>query len=94
MNHVVSNEFKMPSVYVDVVSPEDSTDFVDNRRPRHLDAIRFENRVDIVGTDLVDVHDVTCALPYASDVGALTFNNVLHPSSQPRRKAQIQNTPF
>jgi hypothetical protein len=52
-HHVVRDELEMPRVDVDLVHVEHARDLAQDRLPRRLDAVRAQDRVDVVRVDRV-----------------------------------------
>ena len=73
--HVVSDELQMPAVHLDVVRAENATHLSQDRRTRHLNTVRLQDRVDIVRVHVVLVDDallqVRSEVPDPRQVGAV-----------------------
>ncbi len=72
-HHIVRDQLEVAPVHIDAVHGENALHLAQNRRTRHLDAVRLQDRVDVVRVDLVFFQDacVACAgkCPHPTQIG-------------------------
>jgi hypothetical protein len=52
-NHIISNQFQVASIDLNVVRPKNTTHLVQDGSASHFHSVSLQNRVDVVGVDVI-----------------------------------------